>query len=48
MKEKIEIVKEMVSYGYCLASETPEQFAKRFRLEQLKFFRDCLRFFGQE
>lgn len=46
MKERIEVVKEMVSYGYYLAGETPEQFAERFTLEQLKFFRDC--FLGKE
>lgn len=37
--EKLEIIFEMVAHGYHLFSETPEQFAARFTLEQLQAFK---------
>ena len=45
--EKIVIVLEMVEAGYYLANETPEHFAERFTLEEIKIFRDAfLRYRG--
>ena len=40
MSEKLNVVNAMVAAGYWLANETPEQFAARFTLNQLKFFLD--------
>lgn len=44
--KKLEIVMEMVAYGFQLHEETPAQFAARFSLEQLEFMREQFLFYA--
>lgn len=47
MEEKIAIVNEMVSMGYHLFEETPEHFANRFTLNQLRTFKIAFESFAK-